>query len=1103
MKRLTLLLLLLSAALSARAAEDNNPCLHEEREVKEFVSCTASPKVSGKTVYLYTPPGSVDIHDAMLSSVDFSITKGYILYRCKKCNAPDKDPCDIDIWLRSGTGVVNSPGVYSGTVEASCKTHKNTFSATGKVTVVNACSICRREVCVCPKCPICQKPYPQCTLCNICGEHDRPCCTTCKKPLAECGKCSICGKHNDKCSRCGLCSCQCNCGGSGGGDDGGGDDGGDDCSHHSSTNCELTFENESETHFFTGETLAELKAFAVSLPILQEKCSLTSHACSSCGRLESTAVHNHCYLPQLVVGMKAVVCKYCETDEQLNDFFTTGFVNITMRAICECGGYKDNVQENGYGSYNHFYLNIIRPKLDLDIDSDNDNGNDLPSRNETEDTTENKFNQPGKILIVNDWDTDNDGRPDFADGYDSLLFGNNGSQAEDGVSNQFIPIVLEIPHADKNTKVKVKFTYSASDPDQVRAGRDGQSGRITYEAAEDGFLRIWTKNGDQKRCKDVINQSGTGNYIPSDVAIPFNYISPNSNRVVLYVEAVKAGTGEIKIEFAEAGLIGVPDSTDTVKVTAMNLNIGVDGNRDGVIDFHNGADKSLLFWVNDDNDVSAINPITFQRDEDDGEQSGNSPTRDCDDDRIGDHDKCFRDLEDFAKLHISISRAQMDRLRGDLKLYVKLNSGKINLFKAEMEGLAAIDDFVYLRNTTIAQMQMDALKFMTLEGGATEQEIPLDGFSTDTIGFLLEGCEVGQGQLSIVLKYKGIALAERFIKLDMQKIEYFYDFLEVDENGNMTTRWSAYTPASQDYLLYVHGWNMKGWEKKRWTETTFKRLWHQGYKGRVGGFSWPTEESLVDSEGLKISYNHSEAKAWASAEYLAFYIMDLHQKKWRITAMAHSMGNIVTSEALRQLPSGTSIHAYISAQAAVPGRCYADKSILSQETCSQTLPDYYGEYHERGELPGTPGKPYFADMVNKTSKRIRFYNSKDWALGHWDTNNSMKPGLLVGNNYDYDDTPDGPVFYSKSSWPTPNLVLPFYEHQNTIFAYVVRSRTRAIGAETVEVPLFNKHYNLFGWDYDDAHYSHSRQFRSNIVDEWPYWKAVIESCEFVTTKTIP
>ena len=46
---------------------------------------------------------------------------------------------------------------------------------------------------------------------------------------------------------------------------------------------------------------------------------------------------------------------------------------------------------------------------------------------------------------------------------------------------------------------------------------------------------------------------------------------------------------------------------------------------------------------------------------------------------------------------------------------------------------------------------------------------------------------------------------------------------------------------SEDYILFVHGWRMKPYEKTFFAETAYKRLWWNGYKGRFGVYHWPTE----------------------------------------------------------------------------------------------------------------------------------------------------------------------------------------------------------------------------------------------------------------------
>ena len=46
------------------------------------------------------------------------------------------------------------------------------------------------------------------------------------------------------------------------------------------------------------------------------------------------------------------------------------------------------------------------------------------------------------------------------------------------------------------------------------------------------------------------------------------------------------------------------------------------------------------------------------------------------------------------------------------------------------------------------------------------------------------------------------------------------------------------------YILHVHGSNMERWEKDRFGEAMFKRLYWQRYEGRSGSFRWPTAGGL-------------------------------------------------------------------------------------------------------------------------------------------------------------------------------------------------------------------------------------------------------------------
>ena len=68
------------------------------------------------------------------------------------------------------------------------------------------------------------------------------------------------------------------------------------------------------------------------------------------------------------------------------------------------------------------------------------------------------------------------------------------------------------------------------------------------------------------------------------------------------------------------------------------------------------------------------------------------------------------------------------------------------------------------------------------------------------------------------------------------------------------------------------------------------------------------------------------------------------------------------------------------------------------------------------------------------------------------------------------------------------------EDSYRIFSYCAESRSNALGAIERNVGNFDEKFLLRSRSlkYDRQHYSHSRQFRSTIVDEKPYWLKVIE-----------
>jgi hypothetical protein len=574
------------------------------------------------------------------------------------------------------------------------------------------------------------------------------------------------------------------------------------------------------------------------------------------------------------------------------------------------------------------------------------------------------------------------------------------------------------------------------------------------------------------------------------------------------------GGGKILAKKVVGGIGGV-DEGDCYTMQA-HLDMAVDGTRSGDKDLvgNPGTDK-CLFWVNDDCDATSYkwwdeDPTTLPILVEDDQQAGDVinlvpvPTRfgdqikvvpNCSDEKING----LRDLEDFARLHLRVD-ASTDAFLG-VTYWMRFEpedptkKPAINLFPA-------IDETTgYLTNPTIAndQVRMSiALKVGSEEVGLAKKYIRPDGVVSP---FLLEGATEGKGRLILTARLNGTDIGHTSIDLELLPITKFYDkyVVEAGQYDTVPThpdpnleRLATYTSINptDEYCLYVHGWNMAEWEKDRWAETTFKRLWWLGYRGRVGIFEWPTLEGFT-------TYDHSEFRAWKSGGALMQLLHDLDQNHpGQVRVVAHSMGNVVMGEALREAQSAY-VHTYVAAQAAVPAHLY-DPSVQPNlvdwgplgTTITIRTPDLYRHFPS-GSLAELP---YFAGFETKILNPIvNYYNEQDYALNFWwnFTQKTRPDNNTEGCFYDDKDgnidsyIPDaGDLFHSNIR---SRLTIP----QDTfeIFSYYLQPRSWALGriGNKERVKGFGSSVNLEQLGFDKTHYSHSKEFRSNLPEMHRFW----------------
>ena len=294
------------------------------------------------------------------------------------------------------------------------------------------------------------------------------------------------------------------------------------------------------------------------------------------------------------------------------------------------------------------------------------------------------------------------------------------------------------------------------------------------------------------------------------------------------------------------------------------------------------------------------------------------------------------------------------------------------------------------------------------------------------------------------------------------------------------------------YILFVHGWNLQPWLKDRFAETAYKRLYWQGYQSRFGSFRWPTDynfgqfwESWENPATNPRNFDDSEFNAWRSAPALKLLLAQLNTNyPGQVRVCAHSLGNIVVGEALRQATNGPVVAVYAAVQAALPSHSWdpnATNRSISFGHDSGT-PNAYAHYW-------TSTNSCYFNGVTGASAYVNFYNPVDYALtGKWELGQDFKPDGSDGYRY------SGGTFYHDVPINATIIALPTNTYE--IFAYCDEARCRALGAQANVGGAFTISAQLdldALYNFGSLHKGHSGEFRSTIINRGPFWDEMLKT----------
>jgi hypothetical protein len=281
---------------------------------------------------------------------------------------------------------------------------------------------------------------------------------------------------------------------------------------------------------------------------------------------------------------------------------------------------------------------------------------------------------------------------------------------------------------------------------------------------------------------------------------------------------------------------------------------------------------------------------------------------------------------------------------------------------------------------------------------------------------------------------------------------------------------------TKNCILFVHGWNVTNQRYAQQSIECFKRLWLQNYKGLYAAIRWPGDVTGSDTGGPTVTaangtdYFEIEYRAFKYGGSVKQYTAYLAGQGYTVGVMAHSMGNIVSSEALRE---GASFE-YIMMDAAVSSRCYDTTTALEFTGVTFNPPDLYTS----GGYGG-----YFSGLSFGV---VNFYNGSDDALIHsWQAANELTKGETDASGTSYVFT-GGTGVELQYTLGGAHLVYYYRDvfasgvtnYHESMSMYAV-TRTPAAGTEAVAGPVSD---NFDMQLYFPGSSKHSPQFDYDVSD---------------------
>jgi len=586
--------------------------------------------------------------------------------------------------------------------------------------------------------------------------------------------------------------------------------------------------------------------------------------------------------------------------------------------------------------------------VELVLDSDNNNGLDNPDRGRDEKAA--KMQAPGKIIVVNHGDLDQDGVPDYA------------NLDLSGATDQppLVPVILRVKFAGDASDATVKFDYGgeALPSSSEFTGVDLGDGFRNYTAAKKGVMRLWKARNTRTTADFIVSGQ---EYTASDLGFS-DSSGDDIQEVTYYAEGINEGAQEITVTVKfTLGSSNQITSTDKAKTTVTEPAILYNCSNGSA----DGSTHDLPLGVPDVNyDINAADEII--------KHQVSTPSfwwRDPDEE--GD-DITENTLVDAEPLLITIPQVLIDQgFQFRLKAQGLGNDSEIRIYRGVGPGGDGGNRLLYVTTTQYAEEQVSKTPVATLVGTTPSATIQLDPGTNEFVAMFKKqaGADVQAPQIALqMVKNSGVPLPPwwtgdtvKSLVTDARSFWTEFNCREDQTNPPLAMRriqtypmddiggvvrtepdmdcypapvvnpqGAAFPDARPHsyYFMFVHGYNSNEASARKYNGILFKNMFlGLGFRGHYVGFLWHGD-AWHDPANSFALFRPNVGRALQSGQSLADALTSLNQQvttSENVDVMAHSLGNLVVWEGARLLervaqkpwPNGRYAKSYVMVEGAV------------------------------------------------------------------------------------------------------------------------------------------------------------------------------------------